>query len=112
TRSQLESLGLEPHVASNGRQVLDRAAELGPDVILMDGQMPEMDGYAAARAIRDAEGDGPRVVIVGLTAHATADARDRCLDAGMDDYLAKPVRVSDLAERLAHWFPATGGDRS
>jgi CheY-like chemotaxis protein len=73
----------------------------------MDCQMPEMDGYEAARAIRIEEGRHPdqrRVPIVALTAHATKDDRDRCLEAGMDDYLSKPLDAQALGAKLAKWI--------
>ncbi|MEM9555342.1 MAG: ATP-binding protein [Acidobacteriota bacterium] len=113
TRAQLAALGLEIEVASNGREAVEHALQMRPDIVFMDGQMPAMDGYEATRAIRGAEAEvarrgetAGRITIVGLTAHATAEARQRCLDAGMDDYLAKPVQLAELAELLARRFPA------
>ena len=79
------------------------------DLILMDCQMPEMDGYEAARAIRKEEGHHPdqrHVPIVALTAHAAKSDRARCLEAGMDDYLTKPLDPELLAATLAKWLPS------
>ena len=92
-------------LAKNGREALDKFCAQGADVILMDISMPEMDGYEATQAIRDVEqeSDLKRTPIIGLTAHAMKDDRQRCIDAGMDDYLAKPVRMSALIDALKSW---------
>jgi len=74
------------------------------DLILMDCHMPEMDGYAATREIRRAEGSNRRVNIIAMTAEAMAGARDQCLASGMDDYVSKPVRLQDLFEVLQKWI--------
>lgn len=105
TDSQLESLGIHSQITSNGSDAVQLAKESRPDLIFMDGQMPGMDGYSATQAIREAEGDDRHAIIIGFTAHATSEARGRCLAAGMDDYLAKPVTIERLAECIAHWFP-------
>jgi CheY-like chemotaxis protein len=96
----LEKLGLRVDVAANGREVLELFAMLSYDLILMDCQMPEMDGYAAAREIRRREPADRHVPIVAMTADAMAAARERCLDSGMDEYIAKPVKLQDLSEIL------------
>jgi signal transduction histidine kinase/DNA-binding NarL/FixJ family response regulator/HPt (histidine-containing phosphotransfer) domain-containing protein len=94
--------GCEVTVASNGREAV-KAFEAHPfDVVLMDLQMPEMDGIEAARAIRAQEVSG-RVPIIALTAHAFTEYRDRCLEAGMDEHLSKPIRVSELLTVLARF---------
>jgi signal transduction histidine kinase/CheY-like chemotaxis protein len=96
----LEKLGLRADVAANGREVLELLATRPYDVILMDCQMPEMDGYAATAEIRRKEPADHRTIIVALTAEAMAGARERCLDSGMDDYITKPVKLRDLAQVL------------
>ena len=98
----LEKLGHSVVTASNGREALDRLDGLTPDVILMDVQMPEMDGFEAAAAIRAREaGTGRRTPIVALTAHALQGYREECIQAGMDEYLTKPIKIDDLARMLA-----------
>jgi len=101
----LKKLGLGAEVAQNGQQVLDRVAEELYDVILMDCQMPEMDGYAATHQIRIKEWDGTygrRVphYIIALTANAMVGDRERCLAAGMDDFLTKPLDEAALEAAL------------
>ncbi len=109
----LERRGHRVVLACNGREALARLDEGRPDLVLMDVQMPEMNGLEATRAIRarEAETDEARLPIVAMTAHAMAGDRERCLDAGMDEYLTKPVRPEVLlavVERLAH--PADAAD--
>jgi two-component system, sensor histidine kinase and response regulator len=92
-RTLLEKRGWSVQIASNGEAALEAWKQGGFDLILMDVQMPEVDGLQATRMIRDAEcGSGNRIPIVGLTAHAMKGDREECLRAGMDDYIAKPVR--------------------
>jgi CheY-like chemotaxis protein len=93
----LEKLGLRADVAAAGREAVDLFAMLPYDLVLMDCQMPEMDGYDATREIRKHEPPDRHAVIIAMTAEAMAGARDHCLNAGMDDYIAKPVRLEDLA---------------
>jgi CheY-like chemotaxis protein len=98
----LEKLGHSVVLASNGRQVLDILERQCPDVILMDVQMPEMGGLEATAAIRLKEKErGGHIPIIGLTAHALSGDREKCLQAGMDAYLAKPVHREDLTRVLA-----------
>jgi two-component system, sensor histidine kinase and response regulator len=97
----LEKLGHRVTVASNGREGVAAWSRGDFDVILMDVQMPVMDGVDATRAIREAEAArGTRIPIIALTAHAMNSDRDRCLAAGMDRYLSKPIRIDALAEAL------------
>jgi len=96
----LEKLGLRADVAANGREAVALYGMLHYDLVLMDCQMPEMDGYDASRAIRCQEGPNQHALIVAMTAEAMTGARERCLAAGMDDYIAKPVRLEDLADIL------------
>ncbi len=100
TEQMLRNLGHDVIVAENGQAVL-ALWQQGFDLILMDCLMPIMDGYDATRRIRSLERDaGRRIPIVALTANAMNDERDKCLAAGMDDYLAKPIRLKDLDRML------------
>ncbi len=101
----LEKLGCVVEVAENGREAVERTSAMLYDVILMDCQMPEMDGFAATALIRKLPGAAARTPIIALTANALAGERDRCLAAGMDDYLPKPVNRTVLADKLAQWAP-------
>jgi two-component system sensor histidine kinase/response regulator len=103
----LQKLGLRADVAGNGLEAVQMFAMAPYDLILMDCQMPEMDGYAAAREIRRGEGGDRRVNIIAMTADAMAGARDQCLASGMDDYVTKPIRLQDLFEVLQK-FAASG----
>lgn len=87
-------------VAADGREVLEACQRVPYDIILMDVQMPDIDGLAAARRLRAAPPPGPRPWIIALTANAMEGDREQCLAAGMDDYLSKPVRGPDLAAVL------------
>ena len=95
----LKKLGIRADVAANGREVLQALERQDYDVVLMDVQMPEMDGFEAARAIRERWLDGSPHIIA-LTAHALEGDRKRCIEAGMDDYISKPVRLEELAVAL------------
>jgi CheY-like chemotaxis protein len=101
----LERVGLRPDVAANGREAVEMCAMLPYDLIFMDCQMPGMDGYTATVEIRKQLGPGPRVAIIAMTAEAMEGARERCLEAGMDDYITKPVRLDELIEALKKWVP-------
>ena len=103
----LSRLGLEVAHAHNGAEALRQVEKGGFDMVLMDCQMPVMDGYAATRELRRRElaGNAPRLPIVAMTAHAMAGDRERCLECGMDDYLSKPLDRKLLARTLAHWLP-------
>lgn len=105
---QLERMGFEIETAVNGLQAVSIALEKQFDLILMDVQMPEMDGLAATRAIREGLSPVDRPVILAMTAHAMQGDRERCIEAGMDDYISKPVRPQELLEKLAEWL-APGG---
>ncbi len=100
----LESIGCKVETAENGTEAVAKASEYIYDLILMDLRMPDMDGFEAARAIRDNERRlGIRVPIVALTAHALEDYRDQALAAGMDDYLTKPYRREQLVSLVERW---------
>ena len=106
----LERLGQSADVVENGREVLDRLERARYDVVLMDVQMPEMDGLEASREICARWPSGKRPRIIAMTAEAMVGDRDRCLAAGMDDYIIKPVRLDELARALGRCVPP--GDRS
>jgi CheY-like chemotaxis protein/HPt (histidine-containing phosphotransfer) domain-containing protein len=104
----LKALGYSARLATNGREAIAAAQLGGCDLILMDVQMPEMDGFAATRAIAGALGES-RPRIVGVTAVEVASGRAACLAAGMDDYLAKPFTLATLAEVILRAASATPG---
>ncbi|MBE0619751.1 MAG: response regulator [Burkholderiales bacterium] len=105
--AMLDGANCRVTVADNGRIAVDTWRSEPFDLVLMDCQMPELDGFAATREIRAQEGtDRTRTPIVALTANAYAEDRQRCLDAGMDDYLAKPFNRADLTAMLLRWIPA------
>jgi CheY-like chemotaxis protein len=107
-RAMLDMLGFHVITASNGHEgVLAAAADPDLDLILMDCQMPVMDGLAAARAIRAAEPAGSRVPIVALTGNAMPGDREACVAAGMDDYLAKPFSLAALKAMIDRWTGAS-----
>jgi two-component system sensor histidine kinase/response regulator len=101
----VEQLGLRADVAGNGLEAVEMSQLAPYDLILMDCQMPEMDGYEATREIRRKEGINRRTVIIAMTAEAMTGAREKCIEAGMDAYIAKPVRLADLGEALRSWLP-------
>jgi signal transduction histidine kinase/ligand-binding sensor domain-containing protein/CheY-like chemotaxis protein len=101
----LTRLGYSSHVAANGKEVLAAMEKEPFDIVFMDCQMPELDGFEATRQIRERLGD-QRPVIIAMTANAMEGDRERCLHSGMDDYLAKPLVLSDLADCLERWTRA------
>ena len=103
----LERLGLRADVAGNGREAVQMGIMLPYDVIFMDCQMPEMNGYEATIEIRRRERPNRRVAIIAMTADASVDCREQCLAAGMDDYIAKPVKREDLVAALQRNLPST-----
>jgi signal transduction histidine kinase/CheY-like chemotaxis protein/HPt (histidine-containing phosphotransfer) domain-containing protein len=108
--SMLESLGCQVTVASNGVAAVAAVERTAFDVVLMDVQMPEMDGLGATAAIRERETrTSGHVPIIALTANAFAQDRENCLAAGMDDYLAKPFAVDQLHAKLARWLSPSAG---
>ncbi|MGC9506009.1 ATP-binding protein [Baaleninema sp.] len=106
--NQLKLLGYRAECVNNGREAVDRLLQDPFDIVLMDCQMPVLDGYQATREIRRLEAQGDRhTIVVGLTAHAMQGDRQKCLDAGMDDYLAKPVTMEKLKGVLESWMSRT-----
>jgi len=104
-RRMVEKMGHTADVVGDGQQALEALDRGGYDLILMDCQMPGMDGYEATRVIRKKEeGTGRHIPIVAMTANAVDGEREHCLDVGMDDYVAKPVKVSALLTILQHWL--------
>ena len=108
--AQLAQIGIQADTAVNGREALAAMERVSYALILMDGQMPEMDGYLATAEIRRREGKDRHTIIIAMTADALSGDRQRCLDAGMDDYLAKPVKSADLRAVLARWLPTSNAD--
>jgi two-component system sensor histidine kinase/response regulator len=106
----LGKLGYEVTVSANGLEALESMAAAEYDAVLMDCQMPEMDGYAATREIRHREGGTRHTPVIAMTAAAMQGDREACFAAGMDDYLTKPIRPDALAETLTRWI--TGEDKT
>ena len=112
----LKKLGCDVEIAENGRIACDRTAHESYDLVFMDCQMPEMDGFEATRVIRNRDAaTGRHLPIVALTANAMSEDRERCLDAGMDDFIPKPCSVADFERALSRWcdqaLPATGSEK-
>lgn len=105
----LQRAGFRCEVASNGLEAVEALRNLPYDAVLMDCQMPEMDGFEATRAIRSGDREDNRhVPIIAMTANAMQGDRDRCIEAGMDDYISKPVNAEELIALLNRWFSAPG----
>jgi CheY-like chemotaxis protein len=105
----LDELGLHYKIVDNGGSAFEVWKSHHPALILMDVSMPVMNGHQATQAIRKAEQEEPdrgRTPIVGVTAHALAGDKERCLDAGMDDYLSKPISPEKLEAKIREWLPA------
>lgn len=101
----LENIGFRNDVVANGIEALEMMNDHVYDLILMDVQMPDMDGLEATKKIRERKDLKTQPIIIAMTANAMKEDRDRCLKAGMDDYIAKPVKIIDIREMLFKWFP-------
>jgi len=99
----LEKLGCHVDVVANGAEAVRMVERLSYDLIFMDCQMPEMDGYQATASIRRLDGAKARTPIVAMTAHAMQGDREKCLKSGMDDYMAKPVQMVTIQAALEKW---------
>ena len=108
----LRRRGFDVDVVSDGLEAVERLDPERHDAVFMDCQMPNLDGYQATAQIRSGEPAGRHTPIVAMTAHAFEGDRERCLRAGMDDYLSKPLRVEDLEAVLERWLarPASAGE--
>ncbi|AFY85195.1 response regulator [Oscillatoria acuminata] len=102
---QLNTLGYHADCVNNGLEALDRLACEDYDLVFMDCQMPQKDGYEVTRELRQSEGNRRHTIVIALTAHALNSDRQKCLEAGMDDYLSKPVLLEQLQAALDRWIP-------
>jgi len=104
-QKMLQNFGIDSVVANNGQEAVETVGQHHFDLILMDVQMPVMDGLEATRLIREAETDGQHLPIMAMTASAMKGDQEKCMRVGMDDYLAKPINKKALEEKLGRWLP-------
>jgi two-component system, sensor histidine kinase and response regulator len=102
----LEKLGVRADVAGNGREALEMLKMLPYDLVFMDWQMPEMNGCEAAAEIRRQERPEQHMAVIAMTAEALGGSREQCIEAGMDDFIAKPVKLEDMIQALMTWAPS------
>jgi CheY-like chemotaxis protein len=107
----LQRCGYRSHVVNDGYEALQALLSQRYDAILMDCQMPEMDGYQTTGELRQREAGGRRTPVIAMTAHAMKGDLEKCLAAGMDDYIAKPLRHQALAEVMARWIATPAESR-
>ncbi len=110
--NQLNSLGYKADTAANGQEAVELLTRISYDIILMDCHMPILDGYEASRQIRQLPTAARDTIIIAMTANAMKNDREKCLQAGMDDYLGKPVRKEDLEAKLSHWTAVLAAQES
>lgn len=107
---QLKKLGCHCDTVANGKEVIDTLRHINYDLVLMDCQMPELDGYEATRQIRAMNEKFSTIPIVAMTAHAMKGDREKCLEAGMNDYVTKPIAISDLSAVIEKWTKSHAKD--
>jgi CheY-like chemotaxis protein len=100
----LERLGCRVEVAANGREAVELVARIEFDLVFMDCQMPVMDGYQATTEIRKFMNGGRRLPIIAMTANAMQGDKERCIASGMDDYIAKPIKLDEIGKALQRWL--------
>ncbi|MGI8742929.1 MAG: response regulator [Bryobacteraceae bacterium] len=101
----VQKLGYRANLVANGRAAIEALSQSAYGLVFMDCQMPEMDGFEACREIRKRESGVSHIPIVAITANAMKGDRERCLEAGMDDYVSKPFKQDDLKNVIQKWIP-------
>ena len=101
----LDKLGYQVKVVDGGERALELLGRERFDLVLMDCMMPGLDGIEVTRRIREGEGEDERVPVIAITANTAEDVQSRCMAAGMDDFLAKPIHLDALETLLRHWLP-------